>query len=276
MRAFATILVLAAICTTDAAAQLEPPTPDSLAAISERGIMLARYDYAAWHATDAVVALNPGPEEIRGYIALQHGGSWVVNFGRMSDDNQFFLVAYEARQNTARPDSFSVVHHAPARRDAADLSRAARALDLARADFGTPSRSYNAAVLPASGGEWFVYLTPAQVHPAVFPIGGDVRYRVSPDGRSILTKRRLHNTIVDFGDPRKPGAALKAGFRTAVLDNVPEDTDVFHVLVRQPKVPDYLATDEFMYRVEPTGQILLMGRTKDVMGRSPGAAAVIR
>ncbi len=272
----ATILAFTAVCAADTAAQVQPPTPDSLAAISGRGMMLAHYDYAAWHATDAVASLNPEPEEIRGYIARQNGESWVVSFGRMSDDNQSFLVAYEARQNTYRPDSFSVVHHTPARRDAGDLFRAALALDVARADFGTPGRSYNAAVLPASGGEWFVYLTPAQVHPAVFPIGGDMRYRVSPDGTSILTKRRLHNTMSDFGDPRKPGAVLKAGFRTAVLDNVPEDTDVFHVLVRQPKVPDYIATDEFMYRVEPTGLIVLLGRTKDVIGRTPAAAAVIR
>lgn len=268
MRAIAIILAFTAVSATGTAAQVQPPTPDSLAAISQRGLMLARYDYAAWHATDAVVALNPGEEEIRGYVAGQNADSWVVAFGRMSADNQSYLVAYEARQNPARPDSFSVVHHSPARRDVGDLFRAARALEVARADFGTPSRSYNAAVLPANGGEWFVYLVPAQVHAGVFPIGGDVRYRVSTDGTSILTKRRLHNSIVDFGDPRKPGTALKAGVRTAVLDNVPEDTDVLHVLIREPKVPDYIATDEFMYRVEPTGQIVLVGRTREVLGRT--------
>ena len=40
-----------------------------LAAISERGILLAGYDKAAWHATDAVMALHLPEGTVSRYIA---------------------------------------------------------------------------------------------------------------------------------------------------------------------------------------------------------------
>jgi hypothetical protein len=36
-----------------------PIKSSDLAAISERGILLASYDNAAWHGTDAIMALHP-------------------------------------------------------------------------------------------------------------------------------------------------------------------------------------------------------------------------
>ena len=78
-----------ALCVSGAAsvgAQVVPPTRDSLAGITQRGQMLASYDSAAWVATDGVLARQPSPDEIRGYLAFKRDGEWVVTFGRMSDD----------------------------------------------------------------------------------------------------------------------------------------------------------------------------------------------
>jgi hypothetical protein len=45
-----------------------------------------------------------------------------------------------------------------------------RALDVARAAFGSAGRPDNAMVIPASAeGDWFVYLVPAPIQPGVFP-----------------------------------------------------------------------------------------------------------
>jgi hypothetical protein len=87
------------------------PTPDSLAGITRRGVALAQYDFVAWHATDAVMALHPSTDEITGYIARRVDSTWAVAFGRLSAAQDSFLVAYEARQVVAKPDSFVVARH---------------------------------------------------------------------------------------------------------------------------------------------------------------------
>jgi hypothetical protein len=46
-----------------------PPTSDSLAAITQRGRLLAEYDYVAWHASDSVLARHPAPGSFNVYVA---------------------------------------------------------------------------------------------------------------------------------------------------------------------------------------------------------------
>jgi hypothetical protein len=244
------------------------PAADSLKAITERGIALARYDAAAWHASDAVMALRPSVDEVTGYVALPTPDGWLVAFGRFTAARDTFLVAYEARQVPANPDSFVVSVKRPAQAHTGDIARAARAVAVARADFGTANRPYNFAVLPAGAAEWHVYAMPAQQRLDAWPLGGDVRYLVSGDGRSILAKRRLHNQILEVARRATAGPdKLVAGTHSAVLDDIPEDTDVFHVLVRRPSVPEFIVTDAFLYRVEPTGAIRLLGRRTELLGR---------
>jgi hypothetical protein len=245
------------------------PAADSLRGITTRGIALARYDASAWHASDAVMALHPSEGEIRGYVALETAAGWIVAFGRLTPARDTFLVAYEAQQvSAALPDSFVVRAMRPARADTGDYARAARAIELARGDFGTLSRQYNFAALRAARGEWFVYAMPAQTRADVWPLGGDRRYLIAADGRTIVGKRQLHNAILERGASRGPdGKPPVAGTHAAVLDDVPEDTDVFHVLVREPGIPEYIVTNAFLYRVDPDGTIRMMGRREDVLGR---------
>lgn len=257
---------LSLLIATSASTQVKAPTADSLNAISTRGRLLAEYDQAAWHATDGVLAQRPAAGSIQGYVGLKQAGRWIVAFGRLSADSNSFLIAYEARQSVTKPDSFTVTRLEPARVDTSEFLRPARALYTARADFGTPGRRYNAAVLPAREGGWHVYLMPAQTQARIFPLGGDVRYTIAADGRSIVVKRQLHNSIIEFGGAFREGAAPAAGIHSAVLDNVPEDTDVFHVLSRAPKVPEYVVTSVFAYRVDLSGEIHLLGRREELVG----------
>jgi hypothetical protein len=46
-----------------------PPSKTELAEITERGRQLAEYDIAAWHATDAVLAMKPTEGGVARYIA---------------------------------------------------------------------------------------------------------------------------------------------------------------------------------------------------------------
>ena len=64
----------------------------ALAAISERGILLAGYDTAAWRATDAVMTLHPPEGTVSRYIAQKTAKGWVVAFGRLNAAKDKFLV----------------------------------------------------------------------------------------------------------------------------------------------------------------------------------------
>ena len=264
MAAIALAAVLAGLPRLAAAQQLPLSTdrPDEslrpeLDAITARGRLLAEYDRAAWHATDAVRALRVDQSLVRGYLARRRAdGLWEVVFGRLDPQANSFLIAYRAVQRSPGDTSYMATALSTRESDPEWYARAARALDVARGAFGAATRPYNAMVVPASGeGDLFVYLVPAPTRPGVYPLGGDVRYRISSDGRSLLERRRLHNTVLEYTRMQKPGASAVASTHTAVLDDRPEDTDVFHVLSREPKLPEYVVSRNYFFRVELDGRI---------------------
>jgi hypothetical protein len=228
-----------------------------LDAITARGRILAEYDQAAWHGTDAVMALPPDRSRIGGYLARRRAdGLWEVVFGRLDGEAKEYLIAYRAVQRSAGDTAYVATTLSPREHDSDWYARAGRALDGAREAFGPVNRPYNAVVIPASeGGDWFVYLMPAPTQPGVFPLGGDARYRVSRDGRTMLQHRRMHNAVLEYTRMRRPGATAAASYHTAVLDDRPEDTDVFHVLSREPKLPEYIASKSYFFLVDVDGRI---------------------
>ena len=238
--------------TTAASAQrTSPPTKVELAQITERGRQLAQYDVAAWHASDAVVATKPDEGSVERYIAKKEGDVWTVMFGRLNEKRDKFLIAYEATQG-ATPKEFTVKKHNPVKEDTGFFLVAAKAIATALTDFTGAQRPYNVGVLPGPSNQVYVYVVPAQTENGVFPLGGDVRYLVSADGSKIAEKRQLHKAIIEFSGGKDNTAA---GYHTAVLDDIPEDTDVFHVLARRPSVPEYIATKQYVFRIEPDGTI---------------------
>lgn len=252
MRKLTPVVLLLALCCAAASAQKrETRASDAeLAEITERGRMLAEYDVAAWHATDAVVALSPPEGSVARYIARKTGASWTVVFGRFNDKRDKFLIAYEATQG-ATAKEFKVKKHETPLADAGFYLAAARAVDVVLADFRGESRPYNVAVLPSKSDQFYVYVLPAQTTNGVYPHGGDVRYLVSADGAKVVEKRQLHRSILEF----KTTPNTEAGYHTAIVDNVPEDTDVFYVLTRQPSTPEFIMTEKFLYRVETDGTV---------------------
>lgn len=252
--------------TQTRASRTAPPSPDELQAISTRGRILAQYDQAGWGATDAVMALHPTEGSITHYIARQLPDGWHVVFGKLTATRDTFLVAYEARL----PTGDSVFHAAaltPPRVDTGYYARAARAIDTVRAAFGPVQRPYNVAVIPATLNEWWVYMYPASTEQGVWPLGGDERFLVSEDGRQIRARRRMHRTIIEYAP--KPGQHIRAYTHVAVLDDVPEDTDVLAALSRTPRAPEYVVSDDYVYRIDVDGTIKLMGTRKAILGEHP-------
>jgi len=135
------------------------------------------------------------------------------------------------------------------------------------AEFGKVSRPHNTAVLPVTGaddknqqGPMYVYFYPTQTKAGVYPLGGDERYLVSADGTKIIEKRQMHKTVLDV-TPAK-SKRMGAGYHSHVLSDVPEDSDVLHVLQRDPSVPEIIVTPHFVYEVASDGTIRIKKQKK--------------
>lgn len=259
----AVVLSLAAIVATlmpmGKAQGVAPPAEGELAAITERGRLLYEYDQAAWHASDAVQMANPKNVEGQRYIAKKENGKWTVVFGRLNEDRSRFGIAYDAEEQ-ATLRQFSVRQAPGERLDEGFFLFAGRAIEVATKDFGPPNRPYNVAVLPAAAEQLYIYLYPAQTKAGVYPLGGDVRFLVSADGMKILEKHQMHKSINETTP--QPGKKTAAGFHTHVSSDLPEDTDVFHVLTQDPPLPEFVGTPHFTYQVKTDGTIQLEEKRK--------------
>lgn len=257
MRRFVTVL---AVCLFPAAGFVSGQVKDKdlneyLAGVSERGRTLYAYDQAAWHGTDSFFALHPDTNGLTHYICAKTPNGWVVTFPKWNVTHDRLLVAYEAIE-TAQPGEYKARKIDPPWEAPDDLFAKERALELALGNFPHQNRSYNTAILPAPGSNFYVYFYPAQTKDTVWPIGGDVRYTISSDGKQILETRQLHKSILDM--EFKPELHPVSGIHSHVLSDVPEDTDVFYVLNRRPLIPEYIViTPKRIFTVNTDGSIEL-------------------
>jgi hypothetical protein len=252
---FAVVSALTLLNAVALGASGAKPSKEELAAITSRGILLWEYDQAAWHATDAVQAAHPPDGKVQRYIARKTATGWIVDFGRLNQAGDKFLIACEAVTKDAS-NNFSVRTFDPEQAATGFDLAAAKAIGLALADFGGANRPYNAAVLPAAPEGLFVYLYPAQTKYGVYPYGGDVRYLIASDGTSIITKRQMHKTVLEFNSTNV-ATRVAAGYHTHVVTDLPEDTDVFLVLSRQPKVPEFIGAGGHIFVISTDGKITI-------------------
>jgi hypothetical protein len=256
-------LTLLALCSLLLAQKAEQenklPTPAELLATTARGKMLAEYDVASWHATDAVQDLKPEKGSTRYYIAKKGESGWVVVFGRLNQSQDKFLTVYEATQGI-RPEFFTTKKYDPPLESIGFYLFAAKAFEAALKDLGPVHRPYNAYAISSETGQLYVYLLPASDKDGVYLLGGDARYTFSADGRTLIEKRQMHKAILEFNFNDKPSGMKKVevGYHIHVLSNSPEDSDVFYVLSRKPAIPEYIGMqDKKIYVVHTDGTIVL-------------------
>jgi len=239
----------------------KPPTDAELAAISARGKLLARYDEIAWHATDAVEALHPPKGAVHGYVVDLRHDNWVCVFGALNDDKTALNIAYET-VSAVEPEIDHQRAFTANQSDSGDLYREFLTMDTARSAFGPHTQAYNDAVLPAPGGGFYVYFYPGSTDNNIILMGGDVRYLVSADGKTVLETRKLHASIRQDEVHPKGMQTVEMAFHTHVLSDVPEDTDVMYVLMRRPPVPELITSERFTYEIEVNGDIKFLGDSK--------------
>lgn len=245
-----------------AGAQQAPATPDQLAAITQRGRSLYAYDQAAWHGTDAARAvLGSDSTGLQDYIARKTASGWEVDFGALDSAGTSFLTRAQAQSTDGR--HFTAQVFATPRSEGGFLVAAAHAVATAKGAFvPVEGYAYNVAVLPNDDGTLYVYLYPAQAKLNVYPVGGDTRYTISADGTKILETHRMHKGIL-LAKTASPigwnGKRIVASHFTEVLADVPQDTDVFHVLAREPHLPSVIVAQGQRYFIDVDGAITYKG-----------------
>lgn len=241
----------------------KPPSASELEAISARGRALSEYDAAAWHATDAVLALKPARGEIEGFIGRKTDAGWTVAFGHFNQARTVYLITYEAQQGSTLTD-FKAKKYEPPQENSDFYLWAAKAQELVRPEFMRdikPERRYNLATLRAPEGEWYVYALPAQTDARVLPYGGDIRYTVSADGAKITGKRQMHQSVIEEKLMELP----QFGFHTHILSDTPEDSDIFYALTRKASEGEWVATGKYIYEIKPGGALHYLGETDKIV-----------
>jgi hypothetical protein len=255
MRTYLGLVIAVMFCAPAVLAQNGIPLSDSdLAAITARGRLLAAYDTAAWHATDAVLALKPAQGVVGRYIARKTDAGWMVAFGRFNPAKDAFLISYEATQGS-ESKTFTVKTNDPPKGDTGFFYVAAKSIEIALQNSHLEKRPYNTYVLPQDSGQLYVYVLPAQTVADVYPLGGDTRYLVSADGSTVIETRQLHKSILEAKHSIPPGSKPAGGAHSHVLTDTPEDTDVFHVLRQTHPLPEFIGTKNGVYEVETDGTI---------------------
>jgi hypothetical protein len=254
--AIAAIVNMPRIANAPAAGQ--PPSPAILAQITGRGKLLAEYDDAAWKATDAMIASGL-PRTARRFFARKQGNMWWVVFGRPAPDRTSFLVDYEATWAPGTKSAFGR-KIAPPRQDVGEWLNYSKAADKVLSVY-KPPQQVNYAVLPTARG-YYVYFYPGSTEPGTWLLGGDYRFLVSRDAAQVLETRQLHKSIIPYS--AEPGKTIALGYHTAIMDNLPEDTDVLHVLSRRPAVPELVVTEDWVFKILTNGAIKYMGSAEDL------------
>ncbi len=242
----------------------QPASVAELAQITARGRAVAAYDELAWHATDAVQAMHPAESEGGVYLGLQTSRGLVMGFGHLNVARTKFLLAYESVPGSPVRNP-SVVHHAPALEEGGDWLYEALSVATVKPLIKGEGSIYNLAVLPADAGRWFVYAYPAQTENGVYPTGSDVRYLVSANGLKVVETHRMHYSLLQWSLPKDKSESTF--FRTEVLDDAPEDTDVA-ICLMMGGYPSYVATPKFVYLIDKSGEIKYVTTTSVFMQKA--------
>ena len=228
---------------------------DTLAAISRRGRALAVHDSIAWLGADAMTSLSLPTDSIRRLIVRHSENGWEVASGVLSDSGATYHISEIATPGIQAAWASTLFD--PPEVDTGYFANAARAIEASIAMFHRPEgRLYLATAIPADDGPWWlVYLYPSPTVIGTWPRGGDMRFRVSGDGRVIMESRRLHDSITEYNVRTARPASELLDRHPLVSGDTPEDTDVLHILQRRPAIPELMLAGKYRYRIDVDGSI---------------------
>jgi hypothetical protein len=205
-----------------------------------------------------MTSLSLPTDSIRRLIVRSTEAGWEVALGALSDDGSAYLIREIATPGIQEAWASTLFDRPEP--DTGYFANAARAIETSVAMFHRPEgRPYVATAIPGDDGRgWLVYLYPAPTVQGSWPRGGDMRFRVSGDGRVIMESRHLHDSITEYSvRTARPASAMLE--RDAIVSgDTPEDTDVFHILQRRPAIPELMLAGKYRYRIDVDGTIRLL------------------
>lgn len=230
------------------------PAQPMLDQISMRGRDLFEYEKVSIVGTDALLAkIKPPPDKFDYYVAARSSDGWRLYFGKLNTSKSEFAIWYEVNLTGGAPQ---VSLYDQPKVDTGGICARARAVAVCLPLSRRTGATMNYAVLPESADKYFVYVYPGTNKPGTYLLGGDVRYLVSGTDGKILVTKQLHRGVTEYPSQDLPkGSEPVSGMHSAIMDDVPEDTDVLHVLLRRPQLPEYVLTEHWLYQVNEDGSI---------------------
>src|SRR5262245_57936301 len=137
-------------------APAEPPSVDSLAAVSARGRALAEYDSIAWLGGGAITSLSLPLDGIRRLIARKSSQGWEVAAGSLGPSGETYSMSHLAIPGIEDGPVWAVTSFDQPEEDTGYFASAARAIETSVTMFrAAAERPYIATVVPASDGPWW-------------------------------------------------------------------------------------------------------------------------
>lgn len=223
--------------------------------VERLGRALYEYDQAAAKATDALMDLHPEQSRLGMFIAWRTDTGWKVGFGHLDPEGTAFLLAYEAGigpdGETWRVETFPE----PVRRTGF-YRQAARAWQAVKPRVKTDFAPLNVAMLPGDGESIYVYVYPGQTTFDHYRLGGDTRYTCDLKRNTVTETRRLHRDVLLMPYAVKSDEdKVDITSTTAVVTNVPVETDILYVLSRRFSAQHVVLTKQWTYILTPKGRI---------------------
>jgi DUF1365 family protein len=81
---------------------------------------------------------------------------------------------------------------------------------------------------------------------------------VSADARRVSEARPLHLGTIEFDRSNKPDAQYVASSYNTAVSDIPEETDVAHILTRRPRVLGYVFTPQYLFMINEDGSLRMV------------------
>ncbi len=214
-------------------------------------------------------SLSPAPGQ-PACLVYQSKDKVETGFGRLSEDKTTYLVDILASKSKGEKSN-KIERLWPPLADQEKWKDLALALDIAREEMKENCREtekLNYAVLADSRNKdkktFFVYFYPSQKE----NLGGDLRLTVNIDEKSVLEEHQGHKALIKEKRLATKYGGRKMAYHQAILDEMPEDTDVLHVLSREPRRAEIVTTANFVYRIDINGDIKYLGSISELKAKS--------
>jgi hypothetical protein len=218
-----------------------------------RGTMIYRYDQAAWHSTDAMLAAikDPAKAGVVGWIVVDHErGSKAIYYGR--DDEGLFAV-YSAVWTGSQIVDAMVHEKGKEERLSPEENRIAGLLKAMPTDglWFCSKQKPNVVIRPREkpDGVDSIYVLTPQPTLDIYAFGGHNRIDMK-DG-SAVSKRPFTKSCLNLGTKDKEKGEVVAFTMSHVLDPTPTEIHVFTALAANKEI--YVATtaNGIIWHVDP-------------------------